>query len=304
MRGMRGLWLGLSLVWCASACWVPSETGEQMQRDLRALQAQQSADAKGLAEQKARLDEQMQRADRKIEEVARALEDLNRAARSTDADFGVQLDRIIKELQELRGALELTDYRLGKIEGRLDGEGSLSARLETLEKQVKAPAPAAPPAAAAAVAQPPKGKKELLAYAADLVKGGKAADARGVLRDVIKQWPTEAGIADEAHFRIGETYYDEKKCRDALPEYIKVVEKFVTGGLADRAYYKIGLCSLDVGNLEDAKIFFGEVVHTFKKSPLAKLSAQKLEEVEQRLEKEAAAKKKGKDKDAKGAKSK
>jgi TolA-binding protein len=266
-------------------CWVPKEAGEAMQRDLLALQQQQAANQKSLAEQQARLEEQMQRADRKIEEMTHMLEDLNRAARSTNTDFGVQLERLNKDVQELRGSSELSDFRLGKIEGKLDGEGSLIARIEALEKLEKKD----PPAAAAPTAEAvPKDKKELLAYAGGLVKKGKANEARGVYRDIISKWPNEAGVTDEAYFRLGEMYFDDKKYRSALQEYIKVVEKFASGGFADDAYYKIGLCSMEVGNLEDAKIFFGEVVRNYKKSPLVKDAQKKLDDVEDRLNAEKA----------------
>lgn len=261
-----------------------------MQREIRALQDQQAASQKSLAEQQARLEEQMQRADRKIEEVARTLDDLNRAARSTDADFGVRLDRLIKELQELRGSIELTEYRLGKIEAKLEGDGSIEARLQAIEKQASAPPPASPEKEA------PKGRKELVAHAAALVKAGKAAEARGVYRDIVKQWPSDPGTTDEAYFRLGETYYADKKCQSAVQEYIKVVEKFATGAYADDAYYKIGLCSAALGNLEDAKIFFTEIVRNHKKSPLAKDAQKQLELVEQRLDKEARRRKSGKGK--------
>ena len=74
----------------------------------------------------------------------------------TDADFGVQLERLVKETQELRGAIELSNYRLEQIERKLEGDGSLTARLTSLEKAVaeaaKAPPPPPPPKAATAPA--------------------------------------------------------------------------------------------------------------------------------------------------------
>jgi TolA-binding protein len=280
----------LALV-AASGC-VTSGQGEAMQRDIAALQQQQNAHQKTLAEQQARLEEAMQRADRKIDEMQRMIEDMHRAARSTDTDVSAQLDRLVKDVQELRGTLELVDFRLGKIEPKLEGDGSLTARVEALEKQVSTPATVPPPPAAGA----PKGKKELLAYGDNLLKQGKVADARGAFREVVKQWPNDGGVADEAYYRLGETYFDEKKCRSALQEYIKVVEKFAQGSYADKAYYKIGLCSVDIGNLEDAKIFFGEIVRNYKKSPLLKDAQKKLDDVQERLEQEAKqkAKRKGK----------
>ncbi len=268
-------------------CWVPKETGEAMQRDIKTLQDQQAASQRSLAEQQARLQEALQLADKKIAEMQRMLEDLNRAARSTGADLGLQLDRMTKEVQDLRGASELAQFRLGKVESKLEGDGSLTARLDALEKQVADLAKQPPPAAQG---KEPKTKKELFAYAADLQKQGKVADARGVYRDIIKQWPNEPGVTDEAYFKLGEMYFDEKKCQSALQEYIKVVEKYANGSYADDAYYKIGLCSMQLGNLEDAKIFFGEIVRNYKKSPLFKDAQKKLEDVQERLDKEARAK--------------
>ncbi len=259
-----------------------------MQSEIAALKQQQNAASKNLDEQRALLDEQMQRAERKVTEVANALDELNRAARMTDADFGVQLERLIKELQELRGSLELSEYRISKLETKVEGEGSLTARIEALEKQLTTGSP--PPAVSSADA-PPKDKKELLAYAQKLIKEGKVNDGRGVLRDVVNKWPNETGITDAAFYTLGETYYAEKKYRSALQEYIKVVEKFGTGVYADDAYYKIGLASMDIGNLEDAKIFFSEIVHNHKKSPLLKSASKKLEEIDKRLAKEKKKKK-------------
>lgn len=292
-RAGLGVRLGAgAAVLLSQACWVPAETGEKMQADILALQQQMQTANKGLDEQRAQLAEQMQRADAKIGEVSEALADLNRAARMTDADFGVQLERLISEVQELRGAIELTEYRLGQLQGRLDAAPppAVASAAPPAVDDASQPPPA--PAAAAPV---PKDKKGMLAHANKLASEGKRGDARGIYREVIKQWPSELGTTDEAHYRIGETYFDEKKYRDALPELIKVIEKFSKGDFVDDAYYKIGLASMELGNLEDAQIFFNEVIKNYKRSPLAKSAEAKLGEVKKRLERESkgkAAKKK------------
>jgi TolA-binding protein len=279
------------LILCACtgvACWVPAETGQRMQKEILALQAEMQAARKGVDEQKAALTEQMQVAEKQVEEVAAALADLRRAAHMTDADFGVQIERLIRELQDLRGTLELTEYRLGKIEGSLDGEGSMAERLETLEKNV-ADAGNKPPAA-----EVPKDKKQLLLHARKLAKEKKVAEARGVYRDIIKRWPGEPGVTDEAYYRLGDLYYDEKKFRSSLQEFIKVAEKFASGRYVDDALYKIGLCSMEIGNLEDAQIFFNEIIGNHKKSPLVRAAKGKLDEIKKRLDKERKSKKRKK----------
>ncbi|MBI5508091.1 MAG: tetratricopeptide repeat protein [Deltaproteobacteria bacterium] len=296
---------GAVLCLCGSvvACFVPAETGKKMQDDIVALQNETRAAKAGIEAQRAELQEQMRRADLQIEQVAATLTELQRAAHNTDADFGVQMERLIKELQELRGTIELTEYRLQKLEGKVDGDGSLLARIAALEKRAGINSDSGRPPEGAVVIPPaePKDKKELLEYAKRLANDGKTADARGVYRDVVKRWPDEPGTTDEAYYALGELYYTEKKYKNALAEYIKVAEKFGSGKLGDDALYKIGLCSMELGNLEDAQVFFSEIIKNRKKSSLYKNAQAKLEEVNHRLEQEKKGKKGDKDKgDKKG----
>lgn len=307
---------------CSGCFWVPAQTGVRIQSDIRGLQDNMRAANKHLEQQAAHLEEQsaqlatqMKEAADKVAEVAEALQSLNRAARMTDADLGVQIERLIKEVQELRGSVELSDYRLGKMEGQLEGDQSLVARIESLEKDqnalpiaTKAPSKAkassekttqtktskkaaTKTAAAPKAKKPPQGKKELLAYGEALVKDGKIQDARGVFRDLVRRYPKSKGITDKAFFTLGETYFQNKKYRSALQEYIKVVDRFPKGAMADDAYYRIGSCSMEIGNLEDANIFFNEIVSNHKSSPLLKAARTKLKEVQKRLSKEKNKKK-------------
>ncbi len=281
---MRWRTLASSCALAATGCWVPNETGKQMQADIVALQQQ----ARTIELERARLEE---RAKAQIDAVAEALAELRRASRTSSADFGVQIERLIKEVQELRGALELAEYRMGKLDGALSGEGSLAARLDVLEKKLKEATEKPPP-------EKPLDSKELLAQADKLAKDGKTSEARGILRDVVKRWPDTTGVSDEAYFALGELYLREKKHNSAVQEYVKVVEKFAGGKRVADALYQIGVCSLELGNLEDAQIFLGEIVKTHKKSPRFKDAQAKLDEVTKRLERE----KKQPKKDAKDAK--
>jgi TolA-binding protein len=267
----------LCLLHSGLGCWVPAETGKKMQADILALQDEVREANKGLDEQRAAFSEQIQAAKQQ-------LADLSRAAHMTDADFGVQIERLIREMQELRGTLELTEYRLSKIEAKLEGPGSLDERLDALEKQ----AVGTPPTPISS--DIPTDKKELLVYARKLVKEGKVNEARGVYRDLIKRFANEPGVTDEAHFRLGELYYDEKKYRSAMQEFIKVAEHFASGKLVDDALYKIGICSMDLGRLEDAQIFFQEIAKNHRRSPFVRSAKAKLDEIAKRLEKEKTAK--------------
>ena len=87
---------------CSGCFWVPAETGVRMQADIRGLQDNMRTANKHLEQQAAHLEEQsaqlanqMKEAADKVAEVAEALQNLNRAARMTDADLGVQIERLI-----------------------------------------------------------------------------------------------------------------------------------------------------------------------------------------------------------------
>ena len=324
-----------SLTSITSACWVPVQTGERMQADLIRLQRDMQRADKHIDEQGAKLEEQsqqlaqqMQQAALKISEVAEALQSLNRSARSTDAGMGVQIERLIKEVQELRGAVELADYRTNKIHTHFEGDNNIVDRIAALESgrtdpirssaspkrstktakksrpETKAKpkskptvasagsTPPPPPPAPAPAKKKPKGKKELLSHGEQLAKTGKVTEARGVLRDLVRRYPNAPGVTDKAYFSLGEMYFNSNKYRSALQEYIKVVDRFPKGKMADDAYFRIGSCSMEIGNLEDAQIFFNEIVTNHKKSPLLKAAKTKLQEVEKRLSKEKKQKKK------------
>ena len=272
-----------------TACWVPVETGNLMQRDIGNLQRVSQESRKSIDEQRAQLKEQMQRADGKIAEVAEVLQTLNRAARNTDADFGIQIERLIKEVQELRGALELSDYRLRQMEKHFGEESSLVSRVEELEKKLEINQLAIGTNSGKTTAKSskkPKGRKALIQHAKDLTKAGKINEARGVYREVIRKWSKKPGTTDEAYFRLGELYYQKGKYQSALQEYIKIADKFPKGAYADDAYYRIGICSIQVGNLEDAQVFFQAVITDHPKSPLVKASKAKIKDIQKRLKKE------------------
>lgn len=264
-----------------SACFVPASVGQQMQREIDDLQAALQAAHKGLDKQNAALDEKIAEASSHIDEVNQALQDLNRAARTTDADFGIQMERLIRESQELRGLIELTEYRLAQLEKKLEGEGSLTSRVVELEGET--PTDTRPKVLATEV---PSDPKEMLQYAGRLLKQKKVAEARGVYREILRKAPRTPGVTDAAYYQLGSIYYDDKKYRNALQELVKVVEKFENGKYADDAYYKIGLCSMDLGNFEDAQIFFGQVVKSYPKSKLVNAARKKLKEVNGKLKAE------------------
>jgi TolA-binding protein len=276
-RTVKWLWTTgcLLLSTSGTACFVPKSTGLLMQDDIAALKGDVRTLRHDLDMQHASETEQMQQALQKLQQLTQALQDYNQTARSTDAEFNSQMERMIHDVQDLRGAVEVNEHRLGQT------EQTLAQRLDALAKQ-HAEGGGEDTTAASAL---PTEKKEALAFAAKLLKDGKVAEARAAYRGILKLYPKAPGTADEAYLRLGESYLQEKHFDKALREYIHIVEKFGNGALADDAYYKIGICSLELGKLDDAQTFFSEIVTNHRRSPWLKSAHQKLDEVTRKLEK-------------------
>lgn len=297
-----------------TGCFFPYESGMLLSRDIDALQksmrdTRNDVEARGvqLEEQSEKLESQIRQADDKLGEVAETLDTLNRAARLSNADFGVQLERMLQELQELRGAIELADYRISRMEQQIAANATPAAPAEKVYAQpapavtqepkakakAKSPAPkASKPSSKPAIAEKPKAPakpaspREQIASARSLIKQNKFDQARGLLRQVLNGAPRQAGVHDLAHYELGKSYQAEKKYRAALQEYIKVAEQFPKGAMVDDAYFQIGNCSMALGNLEEAEVFFNEIITNHKKSPFAKDAKSKLSEVKKRLKAE------------------
>jgi TolA-binding protein len=312
--------LRVSLVSLATAllttgCFFPYESGMLLSRDLDALQksmrdTRNNVEARGvqLEEQSTKLESQISQADEKLGEVAETLDTLNRAARLSNADFGVQLERMLQELQELRGAIELADYRISRMEQQIaaNSGNQTAPSAPAYAQRDERPAPAAKPKAQSTTTKPkatakatpkpapekpkapakPATPKEQIADARSLIKQNKYDQARGILRQVLNGGPRQAGVHDLAHYELGKSYQSEKKYRAALQEYIKVAEQFPKGTMVDDAYFQIGNCSMALGNLEEAEVFFNEIITNHKRSPFAKDAKAKLSEVKKRLKAE------------------
>ena len=148
-----------------TGCFFPYESGMLLSRDIDALQksmrdTRNDVEARGvqLEEQSEKLESQIRQADDKLGEVAETLDTLNRAARLSNADFGVQLERMLQELQELRGAIELADYRISRMEQQI----AANATPAPAEKVYAQPAPTVtrePKARAKAKPSAPKASK-------------------------------------------------------------------------------------------------------------------------------------------------
>jgi tol-pal system protein YbgF len=267
----------------ASACWVPLERGKQMEARIQRLEGESQVAAKQLDELRAAVRERIAAVDTKISE-------LNATAHRTGADLAVNQDRLQGEVVRLRGQLEEEAHKLQMLEQALteqksDTEARFAAlkgagALEEYEAKKKAEQ-----------LKRPADKAEFFALALAQEGKGERAVARELYEEFVKKWPADPRAAD-AHFRLGELWFGEKRYRQAILEYGKVAQDFPRSDKAPDALLRTGESMLALELKDDARGLLEEVTKRYPKSTAARRAKARLVELAKSKKKPASDKKK------------
>ncbi len=263
--------LGWSLLLLgASACWVPLERGKQMEARIQRLESESEVAAKQLDEQRKAVRERIAVVDKKIDE-------LNASAHRSGADLAVNQDRLQEETVRVRGLLEEESHKLELLEqtltqlkndtdarfAALKGAGALDEyEAKRKAEQLKRPAD----------------KSEFFALAQAQEGKGERAVARELYEDFVKKWPSDPRAAD-AHFRLGELWFGDKRYRQAILEYGKVAQDFPRSDKAPDALFRTGESMLALDLRDDARGLFEEVTKRYPRSVAAKKAKARLAEL-------------------------
>ena len=253
----------------AQGClFMPREAGERMQAELLTLRGDVQKLRADAARDEAHRQEHDQAADAQLAALQKRMDASSQSTHLAEADLGSQLERLVQELQQLRGAVEDNAHQLGETEGKL--EQKLGERLAALqaanERREKA----------AAKAARPTGKKELLAYGRRALRSGRGEEGREVLRDLTKRFAKERGIGDEALLTLAGDAQAQGRFDAALRDYVRLLDTFAGGKHSDEAYFRVAECSSALGRADDARTFYNEVVAGYPRTNWAKLARQKL----------------------------
>jgi len=242
-----------------------------LQRDSAQLASQ-------LKEAQRQITESQPRIDAKIAEVSRALESLDKASRRSDADLGVQFQKTLEDMAQLRGMVETYQHRLEDLEtglGKLQ-EGT-DQRFTALQGADAVKAAEAKKKADSL--QKPQNPKDFLALAQQKLEEKDVALARGLFTEFLRKWPKDAQAA-EAHFRLGETYSQEQKWREALFEYGKVMQDFPSAPRAPEAYLRSADSFKHLGMAAESRLALEELIKAYAKSEAAKTARARLLELD------------------------
>ncbi|MGE6757268.1 tetratricopeptide repeat protein [Corallococcus interemptor] len=277
---MRRLVLFALLTAAAPGCFYPADRGRALEAKVDRLGADNAKLATELKEARDQLAVTQPKLDEKIAQVTQALQSLDTAARRKDADIGVQFQKTVEDLAQLRGQVETYLYKIGELEAAL-GKSTEETNQRLLALQGTEAVKEAEAKKKAEELQRPTDKKEFLALAQEKAKAGDALVARQLYNEFVKKWPKDA-LVGEAHFGLGETYFAESKCREALFEYGKVVQDHAKTASAPEAYLRSSDCFQKLKMKEESKLALEELVKSYPKSDAAKTAKTKLAELDKK----------------------
>jgi len=286
---MRRLAL-IALPLALSGCFYPADRGRALEARLEKIDATQARLQEELTQTRAQLDATLPLIDEKVAEVSKALQSLDTASRRTGADIGIQLQKTVEDLSELRGQVETYLYKIGELEAAL-ARTSTETEKRLLALKGDEALKEAEARKKAEELKRPTDKKEFLALAQEKAKAGDVTLARQLYSEFLKKWPKDA-LAADAHFGLGETYFTEDKCREALFEYGKLLQEYPKAEATPNAYLRSSDCFKKLKMQEESRLALEELVKGYPKSEAAKTAKSRLAELD-KAKKAAPAPKKG-----------
>lgn len=267
-----------ALALAASGCFYPADRGRALEAKVDRLQGENDAMRRQLEETKATVDATLPKIDAKIAEVTRALDALDQASRRTDADTSVLVQKTIEDIATLRGQMETQLFELQTLRDQVAKVGEETDRrmmaflspeqLRAYEARKKLEG-----------IERPKEPRPFLQLAEDKASAGDTTVARRLYDEFFKKWPNHE-LSGEAHFGLGEVWFKEEKCREALSEYGKVIQEHPKTKSAPQAFLRSSECFAKLKMNAESKLALEELVKAHPKSPAAKTARTRLAELE------------------------
>lgn len=255
-------------------CFYPADRGRALEAKVDRLGAETTQMQAQLKEAREQLAATLPKIDEKVSEVTQALQSLDTAARRKDADIGIQLQKSVEDLAQLRGQVETYLHKIGELETALAEQDKKLLALQGAEA-VKA----AEAKKKAEELQRPTDKKEFLELAQEKAKAGDVLLARQLYTEFLKKWSKDPLVGD-AHYGLGETYFSESRCREALFEYGKVVQEHPKASSAPDAYLRSSECFAKLKMKDESRLALEELVKGYPKSAAAKTARERLAELD------------------------
>lgn len=255
-------------------CFYPADRGRALETRVQSLEGENHALRNRLEQNSAQLQATLPRIDEKIAEVSRALQTLDKASRRSNADASVVLQRNVEDVATLRGQMETYLHQLEELRTQLQTE-----QAQTEQKLIQMMGPEAVKAWEARKKlddlERPTEPRAYFSLAASKARAADPAVARKLYDEFLQKWPKHE-LAGEAHFGLGELFYKDDRCREALGEYLKVLQGYPKTKSAPDAYLHSADCFGKLKMNAEAKQTLEELVKKYPTSNAAKLARTKL----------------------------
>jgi tol-pal system protein YbgF len=204
----------------------------------------------------------------------------------SNADTGVKLDELSRQIETLQAKLEDTNRRLAELSQQIAAtQGDLSRFTGTGIPPAASPnvgvpranAPAstvvAPPPPAAAPAGPSPQQLYDTAYS-DYTKGRYELAIAG-FQEYIENYPS-TDLTDNAQYWIGECHFSERKFDAAIQDFDALLKRWPQSDKAPGALLKKGLSQIEQHKQAEAVVSLQYVVHEYPSSDEARIARQRL----------------------------
>ncbi len=254
---MRLLVAALSAVFI-TGCFFPADRGRIVENRLDGLASDNTKLKAELSETRGKLDEASA-------QLQAALDQLDRATRTTGANMGVKVDTALQDMAVLRGQIESQQVKIQDLESKLAAQPAPSATATPAEPKKEE-------------LKRPDDPKEFLKLAEEKAKAGDQDLARKLYTEFLKKFPRDENIG-EAHFALGELFFGEQKCREALYEFGKVIQDYAKTKSAPVSYLRSSDCFKQLKMTDEARLALEELVKSHPKSDAAKTAKTRLAEL-------------------------
>ncbi|OUU80568.1 MAG: tol-pal system protein YbgF [Gammaproteobacteria bacterium TMED78] len=190
-----------------------------------------------------------------------------------------QLDLIQRELQELRGEVEVISYEFSNnIDRQRDIYIDLDNRLTILEGGSVNLITNLPP-----VAVDDSFSNDFVTgddrdnynEAFELLRQSQWLSAAEAFQTFLTIFPT-SDLADNAQFWLAETFYVQGSFQDAIPMFQSVVNEYESSDKLADALLKIGFCFDEIGQPDNSFLYLNRVIEEFPDSTLSRLASERI----------------------------
>lgn len=251
----------ISLIFALSlcSCVMMRSEGDQIQSDISRLKDE-------IATLQREQYDSLNQIDRIVKEVKLRTSMLENTTMKQNANADLDKDRLIGEVQELRGKLEETQHRLENVH-------QVSQKDSIVDKNTKL--------------EFPEGKSNHFVYAKSLYDDKKYAEAIVAFAAFVKKYAEDKQFTGQAYFILGDSYYEsavktkdkkqkEELYKNAVLTFQEVLTQIPPSSNVPEALFKVGNAMEAMGFFKDAVVFYEEIVSKHKKSSLVKAAAAKL----------------------------